>query len=58
MTLPHEMLLGSLFTLEGESARADGLEVTRNPYSEGSQEHANWLKGWLTPQSRQDGLKT
>jgi hypothetical protein len=49
MQIPPKLLLGSLFTFEGEAARADDLEVTRNPYRQGTQEHASWLKGWLTP---------
>jgi hypothetical protein len=49
MKVQRHLLLGSLFVTEGEAARADGLDVSRNPYREGTQEHTSWLKGWLTP---------
>ena len=52
---PAPILLGSLFAIEGETARAAGLDATHNPYREGTQEHANWLWGWLTPEKLPDG---
>jgi hypothetical protein len=57
MQIPARILfLQSLFTFEGEAARADGLDSTRNPYREGSQEYASWFKGWLTPDRLPDKL--
>jgi hypothetical protein len=47
MKVPPMLLLGSLFVFEGEQARAHGMDATANPYREGTQEHANWLQGWL-----------
>ena len=49
MNIPPKLLMGSLFVFEGEQARADGVDAAHNPYREGTQEHANWLRGWLTP---------
>jgi hypothetical protein len=48
MNIPPPLFLVSLFVLEGEQARADGVNDARNPYREGTQEHASWLRGWLT----------
>jgi len=49
MDIQPQLMLGTLFTLEGEVARADGLAASCNPYREGTEQHANWLRGWLTP---------
>jgi hypothetical protein len=40
------LLLGFLFNMEGERARAAGIPTDCNPYQVGSEEHRRWQDGW------------
>jgi hypothetical protein len=56
MNVPRPLLLGTLFVLEGEAARADGVDSFHNPYDEGTQQHGSWLRGWLAPDALPNDL--